>query len=205
MRTLKLALVLVVPVVWVAAARSADEDAPTGTTAELLLLRQKSVQQELKLSPEVVRKVLDFTEKESEAYWQALKGNKDELQKKSDELEKEEKKFLEDNLSAEQIKRLDQITWQVTALRQLQRPEVARALKLTEEQQAKFKEMHKEAHKELEAILTAKDKEGRNEKLAKLREDTDQKIEAVLTDEQRAKAKEFVGEPFKGELVIEEP
>jgi hypothetical protein len=205
MRTLKWALVLVVPVVWVAAARPADEDEPAGTTAELLLLRQKSVQQELKLSPEVVRKVLDFTDKESEAYGQALKGNKDELQKKSDELEKEEKKFLEDNLSAEQIKRLDQITWQVTALRQLQRPEVARALNLTEEQRAKFKEMHKEAAKELEAILTAKDKEGRNEKLAKLREDTDKKIEAILTDEQRAKAKEFVGEPFKGEIVIEDP
>jgi hypothetical protein len=205
MRTLKWALVLTVPIVWVATARPAEQIVPEGTTVQLLLLRQKSVQQELKLSPEVIKKVLDFTDKESVAYEQALKLNKEESEKKSDELEKEEKKFLEDNLTAEQLKRLNQITFQVTGLQQLTRPEVARALNLTEEQQTKFKELHKEARKELEEIINSKDREGRNEKLAKLREETDKKIEAVLTDEQRTKARELVGEPFKGEIVFEDP
>ena len=83
-------------------------------------------------------------------------------------------------------------------------PEVARLLNLTEEQQKKFKEMRVEARKELAELISSKDREGRNEKLAKLREAVDKKIEAVLTDEQKAKAKELVGETFKGKLVFEE-
>jgi hypothetical protein len=204
MRTFTWALVLAVPMVWVAAARPADLHVAEGTTVQLLLLRQKSVQEELKLSPEVTKKVLEFTNKESGAYDEALKQTKEEADKRSEELEKEEKKFLEDNLTAEQRKRLNQIALQVTGLHQLTRPEVAKLLNLTEEQQKKFKEMRDEARKELEEIFSAKGA-GRNEKLAKLREETDKKIDALLTDEQKAKVKELLGEPFKGEIVIEDP
>jgi hypothetical protein len=203
MRTLKWALVLAVPVVWVAAARPAEQMLPSATTLQLLLLRQKSVQQELNLSPEVVAKVAEFTTKESEAYENEAKLTKEEGQKKSEELEKENQKFLQDSLTAAQRMRLEQITYQVTGVWQLTRPEVARYLKLTEEQQKKFKEMEQEAGKQLGEI--AKDREGRNEKLAKLRAETDRKIEALLTDEQKAKAKELIGEPFKGEIVFDEP
>jgi hypothetical protein len=51
MRTLRWVLVLAAPVLWVAAAQPQERFVPRGTTIELLLLRQKSVQQELKLSP----------------------------------------------------------------------------------------------------------------------------------------------------------
>jgi hypothetical protein len=64
--------------------------------------------------------------------------------------------------------------------------------------------MRKEARKLLEEILEAKGSEGRNEKLAKLRAEIDKKIGAVLTDEQKTKAREIVGEPFRGELLFEE-
>jgi Spy/CpxP family protein refolding chaperone len=203
MHTLKWALVLAVPVVWVAVARPAEQPPPDAVTIQLLLLGQKSVQQELNLSPEVVAKVTAFTAKESEAYDNEVNLTKEEALKKSEELEKENQKFLQENLTAAQRKRLEQIAFQVTGLWQLNRPEVAKALNLTEEQRKKFKEMEQEASKELQEI--AKGREGRNEKLAKLRADTDRKIEALLTDEQKAKAKEMMGEPFKGELVFEEP
>jgi hypothetical protein len=94
---------------------------------------------------------------------------------------------------------------QVTGLQQLTRPEVARALKLTDEQQQKFRGMQKEAAKQVEELLYGKNVPGRNEKLAKLREQIDRQIEAVLTDEQKALARELVGERFRGELVIEDP
>ena len=204
MRTLwKWALVLAVPAGWVAAQQ--DEDlVPDRTTVQLLLLRQKSVQDELKLAPDLVKKIVDFTDKEAEAYAKAQASGEDERKKKEDALESDNKKFIEDNLSAAQRKRLDQIYLQVTGLQQLTRPEAAKALNLTEDQQTKFKAMRKEARKLLEEILEAKGSEGRNEKLAKLRAEIDKKIGAVLTDEQKTKAREIVGEPFRGELLFEE-
>ena len=199
------ALVLAVPALWATAARADVEISPGSTTAQLLLLRQKSVQEDLKLTPEVVTKVADFTAKEAAAYGKALKLGEKEREKAIEGLEKANRKFLADNLTAEQRKRLDQITLQVTGLQQLNRPEVARVLKLTEEQQKKFQEMLKAADKEFLEIVGAKNDPGRNEKLAKLRERIDQQIEATLTDEQKAKVKELIGERFRGELVIEVP
>ena len=209
MRTLfKVALALATLAVGTAVAARPDEPiVPEGTTVQLLLLRQKSVQQELKLAPGVIQKVMEFTNKEADEYGKALKDLKGkERAAKFEELEKANKKFLEDNLSADQRKRLEQVTLQVTGLYQLGRKEVAKALDLTEEQQTKFEEMQKETRKALREILTSSDdRAAKTEKLAKLREENKKKIMAVLTDEQKAKVKEIVGEPFKGEIVFEEP
>jgi hypothetical protein len=184
------------------AAQQPDEIVPEGTTVQLLLLRQKSVQMELKLGPDFAKKIIDFTNKEADAFVEALNLKDAESKKKIEELEKANKKFIEDNLNAAQRKRLDEITLQVTGLTQLQRPDVAKVLNLTEKQQNMFRDMYKEAHKKLEEIIAKK--EGRNEKLAKLRKEIAGKITDVLTDAQRAKVKELVGEPFTGELVFEE-
>jgi Spy/CpxP family protein refolding chaperone len=94
---------------------------------------------------------------------------------------------------------------QVTGLYQLTRPEVVRALKLTDEQQTKFRDMQKAVAKPVEELLYGMNVPDRNEKLAKLRAEIDRQIEAVLTDEQKALARELVGERFRGELVIEVP
>jgi Spy/CpxP family protein refolding chaperone len=202
----KWVLVLAVPAVWAVPARPGEEpEPPNATTVQLLLLRQKSVQQDLKLSPDLANRIRDFTNKEHEAFHKALKLGKEERLRKVEELEQANKKFLQDNLSAAQRKRLEQIHLQVTALHQLTRPEAAKALNLTEAQQNRFKEMHTQARKKFIAILEAKDREGRNQKLAKLREEVYKAIGEVLTAEQKAKANEIVGERFTGELLIEEP
>jgi hypothetical protein len=202
----KWALVLAVPVVLAGAGRAGQDEliTPADTTVKLILLRQKSVQQELKLSPEVVQKVMEFTNKESREYGLSAKLKKAEAETKSKELEREEMKFLDDNLNAEQRKRLRQITLQVTGLQQLTRPAVAKVLNLTEEQQQKFRAMQQAAHAKMAELLKAKKGQGRSEKLAKLREAINTKIEAILTDEQKAKARELVGEPFRGELRFED-
>jgi Spy/CpxP family protein refolding chaperone len=206
MRTFwKAALIVAVLAACAAAAEPPNPIVPEGTTVQLILLRQKSVQEDLKLTPEVAKKVMDFTNKEGDAYDKALKLTGKERETKVEELEKENKKFLEDNLTPPQRKRLEQITLQVTGLQQLTRPEVAKALNLTDDQQQKFKALEQEARKELGAIIDAPNREGRNEKLAKLREETNKKIEALLTDQQKAKARELVGEPFKGAILFEEP
>jgi hypothetical protein len=201
----KWALVLAVPALWVSAALPGEQQIyPEGSTVPLVLLRQKSVQEELKITPELAKKIVEFTDKEAAAFGKALKLKGDKREKRIVELEKKNKKFLKDSLSAEQRKRLDQITLQVTGLHQLGRPEVIKKLNLTTEQQKKVKAMQKKARKEFAEILSGKDKEGRNEKLAKLREEIDKKIDGLLTKEQRAKAKKMIGEPFRGEILFEE-
>jgi hypothetical protein len=177
---------------------------PSDTTVKLLLLRQKSVQEELKLTPELGKKFADYTEKEHEEYLKSLKLNAAEREKKHNDLEKDHEKFIADNLSEAQRKRLEQITMQVIGIRFLTRPKAAEVLKLSAEQQGKFKKLREEARKDLAALVDAKDGGDKNEKLAKFRADLDKKIEAILTAEQKDKARSYVGEPFKGKLVIEE-
>jgi Spy/CpxP family protein refolding chaperone len=206
MRTFcKWALALAAGVVWAAPARPGEkDDLPGQTTFQLLLLRQKSVQQELKITPGLAKKIHAFTNEEHQEFLKALKLGKEEGLKRILELRQANQKFLEDNLSAAQRKRLGQIYLQVTGLHQLTRPEVVKALKLTEAQQAKFKEMHTAAHKKFIEIVEGKDRKERNAKLAELRVEVNKAIVAVLTDKQKAKAKEVVGEPFTGELLFEE-
>jgi hypothetical protein len=203
MRTWKSILFLAVPALLVAAEPD-ESNVPIGTTCQLILLRQKSVQHELKVTPELAKKIRAFTNREYEAFQKAVHLNADEKERRLEELEKRNRQFLADNLSPGQRKRLGQITLQVTGLQQLTQPEVVRALELTEAQQQKFREMQMEARRAMETIIASPNREGRNEKLARLRAEIDKKIEAVLTDKQKEKAREHVGEPFKGEIVLEE-
>jgi Spy/CpxP family protein refolding chaperone len=199
------ALALLVPAVFGATARPAEPAVPEGATVKLLLLRQKSVQKELELTPETVKKVMDFTNAESEAARKALGLGEAERKAAFEKLAKVNEKFLTDNLNAKQSKRLDQITMQFTALTHLNTPELARELKLTDDQVKKFKDMQAEARKALVEILEAKERAGKGEKVTKLRDETRTKILAVLTDEQKAKVREMVGPPFTGQIEIEEP
>ena len=197
--------VLLVPAVVGATARPADPVVPEGTTVKLLLLRQKSVQKELELTPETTKKIMDFTDAQSEAARKALELGEAERKEAFAKLARKNAKFLADTLTEKQGKRLNQITMQFTALTQLTKPEMAKELKLSDEQVKKFQDMQTEARKALVDLIDAKDRTGKNEKLAKLREETRTKILAVLTDEQKTKVREIAGPPFEGEIVFEEP
>jgi hypothetical protein len=205
MRMLKWALVLAVPAVWVAAARPAETVVPQGTTVQLLLLRQKSVQAELKLSPDVVKKIMEFTNKQYVAFRNAVEGDKTELKQKVKELGTENQQFLKENLTPAQRKRVNQIALQETGLHQLSRPDVAKVLKLTKDQKKKFKALQKVTRVKLAKLLHGTSPENRKAEFTKLRKDTRKRIRALLTAAQKAKVKEIVGEPFKGEIVIEGP
>jgi hypothetical protein len=201
---MKWAAVLLVPAVFGTTARPADEVVPEGTTVKLLLLRQKSVQKELELGADTVRKIMAFTEAQSEAARKAFDMGEAARKEAFEKLLQQNEKFLADNLTAKQAKRLDQIMMQFTALTQLTKPEMVRELKLSDEQVTKFKDLQGEARKALADLIQSKEREGKSEKLAKLREETRKKILAVLTDEQKTKVREIAGPPFEGEIVFEE-
>jgi hypothetical protein len=196
---------LFVPAVLVAAARPAEPDIPEGTVVKLLLLRQKSVQTELGLGDDVIRKILEFTAAQSEAAGKSRDLGEAARREEFKKLARQNDKFLNDTLTAKQGKRLDQITMQFTALTQLTKPEMAKELMLSDEQVNKFKDLQSEARKALADLIMAKDRAGKSERLARLREETRTKILAVLTDEQKAKVREMAGPPFEGPIAFEEP
>jgi hypothetical protein len=200
----KCTLILAVPALC-AAEEPAERAAPNPTTVDLILLREKSVQEDLKLDAALARKIVEFTNKQYEAFQDALKLGEADREQKIKALQTENERFLAANLSEAQRKRVDQIRWQVTGLQQLNNPEVAKLLNLTNDQQQKFKELHTAARAQLEKVFADKSREARTEQLSKLRAEIDKKIESLLTDEQKAKAKELVGEPFNGELIFEGP
>jgi hypothetical protein len=204
MRTfMKWAVALLVVAVCGTTALPGEADVPEGTVVKLLLLRQKSVQKELALGADVVEKIKTFTEAQSEAAGKAVKLGEPARKKVFEKLARANDKFLSDTLNAKQSKRLDQITMQVTALTQLTKPEMVKALKLSDDQVKKFHEMQTEARKALRELFEAKDA-GKSQKLAKLHQETRTKVLAVLTDAQKTQVREMVGPPFEGEIVIEE-
>ena len=205
MRTfLKWVVVLAVPAIWVAAAWPQGLHHPEGTTIKLLLLRQKSIHKELDISADVARKIMEFTEQQSEAFGKALDMAEAERKKAVAKLQEQNKKFVADTLNAKQSTRLDQLYLQFTAPYQLTKAEVAKALKLTDDQQQKFKDLYMVYHREMGDILFAKETTGRAEKFAKLREKTRTAIQSILTEKQQAQAREAVGAPFMGEIVFED-
>jgi hypothetical protein len=197
-------VVLLVPAVFGATAWAADEVIPEGTTVKLLLLRQKSVQKELELNADVVKKIMKFTDAQSEAAGKARKLGEAERKEAFVKLLKQNDKFLADTLSEKQSKRLGQITMQFAALTILLTPEMVKELKLSEEQVKKFKDLQSESRKALAELIESKERKDINKKFANLREDTRKKILDGLTDEQKKKVREIAGPRFEGEIVFEE-
>jgi hypothetical protein len=214
MRTFwKWALVLAVPVVWAAPARPADEPqrrpgsrmVAEEEAIELILLRQKSVRQDLKLPHEETEKIFEFTAKQYDEAQKIQELPEDQRKAKFDSLVREDEEFLARHLTPEQRKRLEQISMQLAGLMWVTRPAIVRELNLTDEQKQKAREYQKEAGEKVREVIHAENKEGRKEKLAELHRANHDKLTSLLTDQQKAKWKELAGEPFKGEIIFEEP
>ena len=167
--------------------------------SSVFLLTQKSVQDELKLSEEQVKKVTELQEKQREG----LKGFKDlsdeEKKAKFEARTKENKKAVEEILKPEQVKRLKQITLQQSGSRAFADPEVAEALKLTDEPKEKIKTIQEDSRKEMPKRGEG-DRDENRKKMESIRKAADDKIQGVLSAEQKTKLKDLTGEPFKGEI-----
>jgi len=172
-----------------------------GGMGTLLLLGQKSVQEELKLSDEQVKKVTELQEKQRESFQGLRDLSQEERRTKMQEITKTQNEALAKILKPEQLKRAKQI-----ALQQqmrfglgfvLNNEEVAKALKITDEQRDKIREIQRSAFEEMRDL--GRDEEGRK-KREEIRNATNEKVNGVLTAEQKTKLKELQGEPFKGKI-----
>ena len=201
-------LALAAVIAWCAPTQAADEPklVPEEGAVELVLLRHKAVRDELKLTHREAKKIHEFTE----AQWnKALEAEKltdaKERDRRYEEMTKEDEKFLDELLTPAQHKRLDQVTLQVAGLLWIRRPEIIKALKLTDEQLKKADKYREESRREIEEILHSPTERDRHAEVRKHRAAAKERMLELLTDEQEAKYLELMGPPFHGELRFDEP
>jgi hypothetical protein len=202
-------LTLVAAIAWCAPTRvAADEKSkmvPEEGAIQVVLLRHKAVREDLKLTPRDARKIHEFSE---EQWKKSLRVEElpDEKERdlKYDEMTKENERFLDELLSGAQRKRLHQITLQVAGLMWINRPDIAAALNLTDEQKKKALEYQRQARKDMEALLHSTTRRDRHAEMRKVHEDSKKALLELLTDEQEVKYHEMKGEPFRGELRFDE-
>jgi Spy/CpxP family protein refolding chaperone len=173
-----------------------------GGMGTLLILTQKSVQEELKLSDEQVKKVTELREKQQESFQGLRDLSPEERRTKMQEMTKTQNEAIAKLLKPEQLKRAKQISLQVQARTGLafvlNNEEIAKELKITDEQKGKLDEIRTKMREEMQGL--GFDEEGR-QKRQEIMKTTSEKVEGVLTAEQKTKLKELQGEPFKGEIV----
>jgi Spy/CpxP family protein refolding chaperone len=104
---------------------------------------------------------------------------------------------IKDILKPEQFTRLQQISWQASGSLALIDPEVVKALELSKEQQEKIASISQEYRQKQAGLFRG---EGNREesflKLRSLSQERDQKVEEVLSKEQKDKFTELKGKPF---------
>lgn len=171
---------------------------PEEGAVDLMLLRQESVQQDLRLNAAEIQKIHDFVS----GQWKKAQAindlSSDQRRQKFEGLERENKQFLDQALQPAQRKRLNQIALQVAGLLCVTRPDVAAQLGLTEEQKQKAHQLQQTARKEMQELLDSPSREGRKEKLQELRKTSRDRLMELLTDEQEVKWKEMTGPRFEG-------
>ena len=172
---------------------------------EVVLLRQQSVQKELKVTADEVEKIHTFGEEQWEKAQKANVLGAAEQSKKYAEMSKENEKFVRETLTKDQARRLHQITLQMAGLLCLTRPEVASKLNLTADQKKRAHQLQKEARREAEELVHVTKKDQKLEKLRELHETSLKNLAELLTDEQEATWAEMIGPPFKADLAFFHP
>jgi hypothetical protein len=182
------------------------QNTPGALSNAILLLDQKSIQEELKLDKDQAAKVTEALKKQMTVRQGIRDLEADERPKKIAELDKESEKLAQGILKPEQAKRLKQIMLQVVGARAFQQPDVVAALKLTDAQKEQVADVMKEIGDQVKGLRGPGGSPAAvQKKMQELTKTGREKIVKTLTPEQQAKWKEMSGDPFKGELRIGPP
>ena len=107
---------------------------------------------------------------------------------------------LRETLTEDQHKRLWQVVLQKEGLFALGHPDVMKELELTGKQHQQFIEVMQAFRKAIEPLMKEAQKGGKPEEIhtraMKIRKQYAEKIEAILSDAQKKKWKEFLGKPL---------
>jgi hypothetical protein len=197
------------------------------------LISNEAVQKELKMdkdqadkATEAVKKVRD---KHADDFTKLRDVPQEERRAKTQELMKtvndETLKAVGEVLKPEQLTRLKQIELQRASFAAFSRADVQEALKLTTEQKEKVKTISDEANKDIQALRGAGGQgrgqggaggaggrgQGRggfganNEKVTAIRKETNEKLVALMTDDQKKTWKGMTGDAFEVPLTRPAP
>jgi len=168
-----------------------------GGGGTLFLLRNEKVQSDLALTDDQkasVQKLLDAAQ-EARSSLQGLQG--DERTAKMQELRKGQDEKVAGILNDKQKARLKEIGLQQRGPLALTDKEVAEAIKLTDDQVNKLKEiadaMQKDMQEAFQSAGQGGDRTAVREKATKIRKDSTDKMLAVLSDEQKASYEKMLG------------
>jgi Spy/CpxP family protein refolding chaperone len=174
----------------------------------VMLLTNKSVQQELKVSDDQASKLdalaQELREKQGEQFRKLQDVPQDERGAKMRELNQaiaaDVRKGVGEILKPAQVKRFDQVQLQqIGVLGVGQMPRIQESLKLTDEQKSKLGTIQEEQRAAVGEIMQGggfNNPETR-QKMADLRTKSNEKAMAVLTDSQKTTWNELIGEPFE--------
>jgi hypothetical protein len=166
-----------------------------------MLISNEDVQKDLKLSRDQVKKVAKETNYHRLARQELGDLTEEERLKKREALNRESEQFIAKLLTPEQAKRFHQITLQADGTQSFSKPDVVTALQLTKEQKQKIQALQEEAGKQIQALLKpGGDRQESMKKRGAILQSANEQILKLLTDGQKAKWKEMIGEPFKGEI-----
>lgn len=212
--TCKLVLVLAILVLTATSASAQFPFGIGGMSGSAMLLANKSVQEELKMTKEQTEKMGNFQEKlmaKGQDLFGKLQGAKPEemremITKLMKEINDDAEKTAKDVLKPEQMKRLKQIELQQAGLSNFTKEDIQKNLKLTADQKDKIKIVTDDATKDTQALL--KDAGRDRQKLAEARKkvqalnkEANEKVQKFLTADQKKAMDDVLGAPF--ELKIE--
>lgn len=170
-------------------ARAQDKEARKHPSGEPSIITRDYIQDELKLSDDQKHKL----DKTSPDFRKVLDSNSQE----------KTWAFVEATLNAEQLKRFEQLELQHEGPPALFRPEIAKKLQITGEQQKQFMGLVQEMTKKLEPLIkesksaaNPQEMEKMRQEALKLRQDCQGKMEALMNDAQKKQWKEMIGKPF---------
>ncbi|HZT80578.1 MAG TPA: hypothetical protein VFA26_10160 [Gemmataceae bacterium] len=174
-----------------------------------MLLQNKSVQEELKLTEDqkgkITKKSEELSAKRREAFGKLRDLPEDERReaftKLGKEMAEESTKMAKDVLKPDQYKRLEQIQLQVQGVRAFSDEKVQKALKLDDEQREKIKTITDDFTKDSQEVFRDVGRDFQKmpeamKKVQNLNKEATEKAVSLLNANQKKTWKELTGEPF---------
>jgi hypothetical protein len=180
---------------------------PKGPPPALMMLSDKSVQTDLKLSAAQNKKVNAAMTKQMMSMKSTFNLAPDQRAQKMQEITKAGDQAADELLNAEQKKRMQQISLQVQGSRAFSNAEVVKDLKLTEEQQAKIKTINDGIGKQMGELFQGKKlaPQAFQKKMKEIEKNANDQATKLLTSEQSSMWNEMTGTPFRGEIRMMPP
>ncbi len=181
---------------------------PRGPGGPLGLLSMPEVQRELKLDPAQVDLLGDLRQSAPRPNFQELQNlSPQERQQRFAAMQRDQEKKVAEILSKDQLARLKQLQLQQMGIRAVDRPEVARQLGLTADQQDQVRSALQGEREAMRQLFTGFDPGGTPpspeerqqsfQKMRDLRAGTEAKLNGILTASQKQQLKTLQGAPFQ--------